>query len=183
MARFSGSAPAEAPLAGREAFARRVLADRARIMAARADTEGPCVPARPLVLLDLAGQCCGVDLHAVLRVTDPVWSDMPRRPDCPPGVRGVHGYQGDLYTVFDLSVLLGGTALAQPGVMLLLRSVSSIPLGRIALLASGAAGTVDITATPTPLTPSGFPQARLADGRSMTVIDPARLFSSRYVGV
>lgn len=171
------------PPSGRDAFARRVLHERARIMAARGQEHTAGAAGRPLVMLDLAGQACGVDLHAVLRVTDPVWSDMPRRPDCPPGVRGVHGYQADLYTVFDLSVLLGGAPLEAPGVMLLLRSVSSIPLGRIALLASGAAGTVEITGTPTPLTPSGFPQASLPDGRGLTVIDPARLFSSRYVGV
>ncbi|MBE7729553.1 chemotaxis protein CheW [Komagataeibacter sp. FXV3] len=171
------------PPSGRDAFARRVLHERAQIMAARGQEHTGAAAGRLLVMLDLAGQACGVDLHAVLRVTDPVWSDMPRRPDCPPGVRGVHGYQADLYTVFDLSVLLGGAPLEAPGVMLLLRSVSSIPLGRIGLLASGAAGTVEITGTPTPLTPSGFPQASLPDGRSLTVIDPARLFSSRYVGV
>lgn len=171
------------PPSGKDAFARRVLHERARIMAARGRDQAGAAAGRLLVMLDLAGQACGVDLHAVLRVTDQVWSDMPRRPDCPPGVRGVHGYQADLYTVFDLSVLLGGAPLEAPGVMLLLRSVSSIPLGRIALLASGAAGTVEITGTPTPLTPSGFPQASLPDGRSLTVIDPARLFSSRYVGV
>ncbi|AHI26064.1 chemotaxis protein CheW [Komagataeibacter xylinus] len=170
------------PPSGRDAFARRVLRERARIMATRGQERMAGSAGRLLVMLDLAGQACGVDLHAVLRVTDPVWSDMPRRPDCPPGVRGVHGYQADLYTVFDLSVLLGGVPLENPGVMLLLRSVSSIPLGRVALLASGAAGTVEITGTPTPLTPSGFPQASLPDGRSLTVIDPARLFSSRYVG-
>ncbi|GAB6966488.1 hypothetical protein JCM25156A_05250 [Komagataeibacter kakiaceti JCM 25156] len=168
--------------AGNDAFARRVLRERARIMAARGGG-ADATARRPLIMLDLAGQSCGVDLHAVLRVTDPVWSDMPRRPDCPPGVRGVHGYQGDLYTVFDLSVLLGGARLDSPGVMLLLRSVSSIPLGRIALLATSATGTVEIAGTPTPLTPSGFPQAHLPDGRGLTVIDPARLFSSRYVGV
>ena len=173
----------ERPTGSSDAFARRVLRERARIMAARGQDDTQATTRRPLVMLDLAGQCCGVDLHAVLRVTDPVWNDMPRRPDCPPGVQGVHGYQGDLYTVFDLSVLLGGARLEKPGVMLLLRSVSSIPLGRIALLATSAAGTVEITGTPVPLTPSGFPQASLPDGRRLTVIDPARLFSSRYVGV
>lgn len=173
----------ETQLIGRDDFARRVMHARARSMAARGGDDRHAMTARPLVMLDLAGQACGVDLHAVLRVTDPVWSDMPRRPDCPPGVRGVHGYQGDLYTVFDLSVLLGGARLEKPGVMLLLRSVSSIPLGRIALLATSAAGTVDVAGTPAPLTPSGFPQVGLPDGRSLTVIDPARLFSSRYVGV
>lgn len=168
---------------GNDAFARRVLHERARALAARDRPGAHIAPCRPLIMVDVADQPCGVDLHAVLRVTDPVWNDMPRRPDCPPGVQGVHGYQGDLYTVFDLSVLLGGARLERPGVMLLLRSVSSIPLGRIALLATSAAGTVEITGTPTPLTPSGFPQASLPDGRRLSVIDPARLFSSRYVGV
>ncbi|BAK83373.1 chemotaxis protein CheW [Komagataeibacter medellinensis] len=171
------------PDGGRDAFARRVLHERARALAGRAQVGVQAAPHRALIMVNVAEQPCGVDLHAVLRVTDPVWNDMPRRPDCPPGVQGVHGYQGDLYTVFDLSVLLGGERLEKAGVMLLLRSVSSIPLGRIALLATSAAGTVDITGTPIPLTPAGFPQASLPDGRRLTVIDPARLFSSRYVGV
>ncbi|MDT8872688.1 chemotaxis protein CheW [Komagataeibacter rhaeticus] len=166
----------------RDAFARRVLHERARALASRAPAGRQAVPRRPLIMVDVADQPCGVDLHAVLRVTDPVWNDMPRRPDCPPGVQGCMAIRATCTPCSTCRCCWEGAA-GKTGVMLLLRSVSSIPLGRIALLATSAAGAVEITGTPIALTPSGLPQASLPDGRRLTVIDPARLFSSRYVGV
>lgn len=170
--------------ATQDRFARRILAERAALLAARHDANtAQEAPGRRVLVLDVGGRECCIDLDAVLRVTDPAWSDMPRRPDCPASVRGVYGYQGDLYTVFDLAMLLEEEAQPEPGVMILLRSVSSVPLARIALLAGAARGVMDIPATAPSVLPSGFPTAVLPGGRHVVALDPVRLFSVRYSGV
>ena len=169
---------------GQERFARRILAERAALLAARRDgATAQASPGRRMLVLDVGGRECCIDLDAGRRVTDPTWSDMPRRADCPASVRGVYGYQGDLYTVFDLAMLLEEGAQPEPGVMILLRSVSSVPLARIALLAGNARGVMDIPATAPSVLPSGFPTAVLPGGRHVVVLDPVRLFSVRYSGV
>ncbi|MBV1832818.1 chemotaxis protein CheW [Novacetimonas pomaceti] len=178
------SVPPEQERFEQERFARHILAERAATLAARHDAGmADATPGRSMLVLDVGGRECCLDLDAVLRVTDPMWSDMPRRADCPASVRGVYGYQGDLYTVFDLAMLMEEGEQDAPGAMILLRSVSSVPLARIALLAGAARGVMDIPATAPSVLPSGFPTALLPDGRHVVVLDPVRLFSSvRYSG-
>ncbi|MBB2155455.1 chemotaxis protein CheW [Gluconacetobacter diazotrophicus] len=174
-------------------YARRVMEERARLLAARGrQDEGHAgVVRRPAVILEVGDQGYAIDLRHVLRMTEPAWSAMPMRPDCPAGVRGVYGYVGNLYTVFDLSVLLGGAMMQAPdhapGAMVLLRPVAGLSVTRVAVLAERTTGVMDVTdissAGGAAGPPAAHPMAALPDGRVVAALDPARLFATRHFGV
>lgn len=164
-------------------YARRVMAERARQMAARGQVPAHDAGRRAAVILEVGGQIYAIDLHHVLRMAEPAWSVMPRRPDCPASVRGVYGYVGHLYTVIDLSVLLGGASMDHAGAMALLRPVAGLPVARIALLAGRTLGVEDVAGAPAAAPVSPHPMAALPDGRLVAVLDPARLFAARQFGV
>ncbi|GEB36324.1 hypothetical protein GLI01_03590 [Gluconacetobacter liquefaciens] len=168
---------------GADGYARRVMAERARLLAARGQTPRDDAGRRAAVILDVGGQGHAIDLHHVLRMTEPAWSAMPRRPDCPAAVRGVFGHVGHLYTVMDLSVLLGGAPMEHAGAMALLRPVAGLPVARIALLAGRTLGVDDVVDAPAAVSVPGHPMAALPDGRLVAVLDPARLFAARSFGV
>lgn len=159
------------------------MAERARLMAARGRAPSDDARRRAAVILDIGGQIHAIDLHHVLRMAEPAWSAMPRRPDCPAAVRGIYGYVGHLYTVIDLSVLLGGAPMESVGAMALLRPVAGLPVARIALLAGRTLGVEDIVDAPAAAALSAHPVASLPDGRLATALDPARLFAARQFGV
>ncbi|GBQ90166.1 hypothetical protein AA13595_2832 [Gluconacetobacter johannae DSM 13595] len=168
-----------------------MLEERARLLARRGQAGGSQAqgqrdagPAsRPAVTLEVGGQGYAVDLRHVLRITDPLWSAIPRRPDCPAAVRGVYGYVGNLYTVFDLSILLGGVAQADARAMLLLRPVPGLPVARVALLAGMTTGVMDVVDIDSSGPPAAHPLAGLPDGRVVAALDPVRLFSAHHFGV
>jgi purine-binding chemotaxis protein CheW len=182
-------------------YARRVMAERARLLAARGqkpgEEDGPEGGAvrRQAVILEVGDQGYAIDLRHVLRMTEPAWSAMPMRPDCPAGVRGVYGYVGNLYTVFDLSILLGGAPLQapgrEPGAMVLLRPVPGLSVTRVAVLAGRTTGVMDVadgapagaSAGASVGAPVMHPMAVLPDGRVVSTLDPARLFAVRHFGV
>lgn len=176
-------APQDTSLGRATLYARATMQERARLFAARGEQAGiQDGPRRSAVILDIDGQGYAIDVPHVLRVTDPAWCAMPMRPDCPAGVRGVYGYGGNLYTVFDLSVLLGGAPMRAAGAMVLLRPASGLSVARFALLAGATTGVADIAdASAGPSTP--HPLAVLPDGRVVAALDPARLFAARHFGV
>ncbi|MBB2162377.1 chemotaxis protein CheW [Gluconacetobacter sacchari] len=159
------------------------MAERARLLAGRGRAPAPEAGRRAAVILEVGGQVHAIDLHHVLRMAEPAWSAMPRRPDCPASVRGVYGYVGLLYTVIDLSVLLGGAPMEHAGAMALMRPVAGLPVARIALLAGRTLGVEDVVDAPAaaPAHPvATHPVAALGDGRLVTVLDPARLFARPF---